>query len=189
MLKPVDHYVYLQFNGDGIGFTGNDGCNDIEGQLTISDNIIKAHSIQAPNKQSCLQGKKLEIARKVIGYLKNNSTFYIKENYLVFRQEDQAVMVFAKLNGSNSEETITKKSYRVYYQHVVQGKKKLMKLYDYSTHKNILISKINGFTFTPGYTYEIQMKSTIQGNSMGKTISSKYDLIKIVKKEKGNLNF
>ena len=65
----------------------------------------------------------------------------------------------------------------VYYN---KGGRKYLKLYDFVSQSNIYIEKIAGFSFVPGYIYNIEMKTTVLGEGASKKTS--YELIRVVSK-------
>jgi len=159
---------------------GNDGCSDINCKIIVGYNKINVKNITSPGKKSCVGKEKLTVAKNFISTLRNHTSYKISGNYLTFYNGSIAILVFAKIFTDGEESTIIKRSYKVDPVYHNKGGRKYLKLYDFVSQSNIYIEKITGFSFVPGYIYNIEMKTTILGEGTSKKTS--YELIRVVSK-------
>lgn len=179
-LRAVNHRASLEFTDDMTQIYGNDGCSDVVCKINVGGNKIIVSSITSPGKRTCIGKEKLTVAKNFVSTLKTHTAYKISGNYLMFYTGSTARLVFAKIITEGEESTIIKRSYKVDAIYYNKGGKKYMKLYDYVTDSNIYLEKIKGFTFVPGYKYNIEMKTTIIGD--GPRARTSYELIKVVSK-------
>lgn len=181
-LRAVNHRSTLTFAGDLRRITGNDGCSDITGSLISSGGNLRIGNITSPARKNCVGEQKLKVARVFITTLKGNPQLKLSGNYLMLYTGGSAKLVFSKIITEGEESTIIKRSYKVDAVLYKKGGKKYMKLYDYVTDSDIYLEKIKGFTYQPGYYYNIEMKTTIIGEE--ENARSSYELIRVVSKDK-----
>ena len=179
-LKPVNYRTYLSFESGK--FTLNDGCNDVYGNVNITENRLEFRNFTAPNKVPCASSDKLSNAKQIINWLRNHAYYKIKGDYLIFYDANKDRLVFSRYQAESEESGWTKRTYKVSSKLATRGKSKMIELYDYVDKKNIYVKSIKGFTYEPGYEYEINMQiSYINNQTSGKTNKS-YELISINKK-------
>ena len=179
-LRTVNHRATLTFADDLSEMIGNDGCSDINCQIVVGFNKITVKSVTSPGKKSCVGKEKLTVAKNFISTLRNHTSYKISGNYLTFYNGSIARLVFAKIITDGEESTIIKRSYKVDPVYYNKGGRKYLKLYDFVSLSNIYIEKIAGFSFVPGYIYNIEMKTTVLGEGASKKTS--YELIRVVSK-------
>ncbi len=179
-LRMVNHRATLTFSDDLSEMLGNDGCSDINCQITMGYDKINVKRITSPAKKSCIGKEKLTVAKNFITTLRNHTSYKISGNYLTFYNGSIARLVFAKIITDGEESTIIKRSYKVDGVYYNKGGRKYLKLYDFVSQSNIYIEKIAGFSFVPGYIYNIEMKTTVLGEGASKKTS--YELIRVVSK-------
>jgi len=179
-LRTVNHRATLTFADDLSEMIGNDGCSNINCQIAVGYNKIEVKSITSPGKKSCVGKEKLTVAKNFITTLRNHTSYKVSGNYLTFYNGSIARLVFAKIITEGEESTIIKRSYKVDGVYYNKGGRKYLKLYDFVSQSNIYIEKIVGFSFVPGYIYNIEMKTTILGE--GASMKTSYELIRVVSK-------
>lgn len=179
-LRTVDHRATLTFAEDLGEMVGNDGCSDIVCSMTLQSNNLSVEAITSPAKKTCVGEKKLKVAKVFINTLRNDPVFKVSGNYLMLYTGGNARLVFTKIITEGEDETIIRRSYKVEPIYYKKGEKRYMKLYDFVTQSNIYLEKISGFTFVPGYYYNIEMETVIKGEGAGAKKS--YKLLKVVSK-------
>ena len=181
-LRVVDHRATLTFSEDLGKMVGNDGCSDIVCAMYMQGNNLSVQAITSPAKKKCVGEKKLKIAKVFINTLRNDPVFKLSGNYLMLYTGGAARLVFSKIITEGEDETTIRRSYKVDAIYYKKGETRYMKLYDFVTQSNIYLTGINGFTYVPGYIYNIEMETVIKGEGAGAKKS--YKLLKIVSKEK-----
>jgi|GEM_PF-2557649 len=181
-LRNVDHRATLTFAEDLNEMVGNDGCSDIVCDMSLQSNQLSVVRITSPAKKTCVGEKKLKIAKVFITTLRNDPVFKVSGNYLMLYTGGVARLVFAKIITEGEDETIIRRSYKVDAIYYKKGETRYMKLYDFVTQSNIFLQNISGFTYVPGYFYNIEMETVIKGEGSGAKKS--YKLLKVVSKVK-----
>ncbi len=179
-LRPVNHRATLEFTEDMLQMYGNDGCSDVICKISVGGNKLTVSSITSPWKKSCIGKEKLTVAKNFVATLRGHTAYKVSGNYLMFYSGSTARLVFAKIISNGEESTIIKRSYKVDAIYYNKDGKKYMKLYDFVTQSHIYLEKIKGFTFVPGYKYNIEMKTTIIAD--GPRAKTSYELLKVVSK-------